>query len=216
MNFTTVGLNKSQLTVLQQAGAWLTLRNFYLAGGTALAIYFGHRKSVDLDWFTAEKIPDPLILAQQLRDDGLQFETSQTAPGTLYGLVAGVRMSFIEFRYPFLQPLQTWEETGTCLASVDDLACMKLAAIAQRGSRKDFYDVHTLLARHRRLNELLALYQQKFQVSQRSCFGNTPKDENLFLTFRSSCVSFVFTGSSEDREGRSIFITATSARYYTG
>ena len=42
---------------------------------------------------------------------------------------------------------------------------MKLSAIAQRGSRKDFYDTHTLLSCHHPLAELLRLYQQKFNVS---------------------------------------------------
>jgi hypothetical protein len=165
MNFTTVGLNQAQINLLHQVGGRLAGEGFYLAGGTALTIYFGHRQSVDLDWFSADAIPDPLILAQRLRDAGLAFETGQTAPGTLYGQAAGVRMSFIEFRYPLLQTLQPWAETGVVLASLDDLACMKLSAVAQRGSRKDFYDVHALLTRHRPLNELLALYRQKFQVS---------------------------------------------------
>jgi len=59
---------------------------------------------------------------------------------------------------------QLWQETGTPLASLDDLACMQLSAIAQRGARKDFYDLHALITRHRPLNELLELYQQKFSV----------------------------------------------------
>ena len=165
MNFTRVGLDQAQLNVLSKAGPWLTGQNFYLAGGTALAIYFGHRRSVDLDWFTPEPILDPMLLAQRLRDAGLDFKTGQTAPGTLYGQIENVRLSMIEFRYPLLQPLRTWAETGVSLASLDDLACMKLSAIAQRGSRKDFYDVHALLTRHRPLNELLQLYRQKFGVS---------------------------------------------------
>jgi hypothetical protein len=165
MNLTAHGLDPEQLSVLAQAGRWLADQEFYLAGGTALAIYFSHRRSVDLDWFTAAAISDPLVFAQRLRDTGLAFETGQTAPGTLYGRIENVRVSFIEFRYPFLQPLVTWPANGVTLASLDDLACMKLSAIAQRGSRKDFYDVHTLLTRHRSLAELLPLYQQKFGVS---------------------------------------------------
>ena len=142
MNLTAHGLDPEQLSVLAQAGRWLADQEFYLAGGTALAIYFSHRRSVDLDWFTAAAISDPLVFAQRLRDTGLAFETGQTAPGTLYGRIGNVRVSFIEFRYPFLQPLVTWPANGIALASMDDLACMKLSAIAQRGSRKDFYDVH--------------------------------------------------------------------------
>ena len=165
MSFSTQGLDAEQIKALEQGGGWLAKQGFYLAGGTALAIYFGHRRSQDLDWFTAATIADPLILAQRLRDGGLAFETGQTGPGTLYGWMAGVRVSFIEFRYPLLEPLATWPAYEVALAGLDDLACMKLSAIAQRGSRKDFYDVHALLTRHRPLAELLRLYQQKFGVS---------------------------------------------------
>jgi hypothetical protein len=50
------------------------------------------------------------------------------------------------------------------LASLDDLACMKLAAIAQRGSRKDFVDIHALISKHCPLEELLLLYRKKFSL----------------------------------------------------
>lgn len=165
MNLTAQGLDHEQISVLEQAGSLLAEQEYYLAGGVALTIYFGHRRSVDLDWFTAAAIPDPLVLGQRLRDAGLAFETGQTAPGTLYGRIGNVRVSFIEFRYPLLQPLVAWPANGAALASLDDLACMKLSAIAQRGSRKDFYDVHALLNRHQPLSVLLQLYQQKFGVS---------------------------------------------------
>ena len=104
-------------------------------------------------------------LPSACRDAGLSFETGQTAPGTLNGKANGVRLSLMEFRYPLLQPLELWSDLGVALAGLDDLACMKLSAIAQRGSRKDFYDVHALLTRHRPLVELLQLYQEKFNVS---------------------------------------------------
>jgi hypothetical protein len=169
MNLTTQGLEQEQILVLEQAGRWLAEQGFYLAGGTALSIYLEHRRSVDLDWFTAATIPDPLILAQRLREAGLNFETGQTAPGTLHGRIGNVQASFIEFRYPLLQPLIICPAanalTGTALASLDDLACMKLSAIAQRGSRKDFYDMYALLARHQPLELLLGFYQKKFSVS---------------------------------------------------
>jgi len=165
MNLTDRGLNREQIEVLNYAGRVLAEQAFYLAGGTALTIYFGHRISADLDWFTSAPISNPLVLAQRLRDSGLSFETGQTAPGTLYGRIGGLKVSFIEFRYPLLHPLVTWPANGVALASLDDLACMKLSAIAQRGSRKDFYDVHAILERHQQLPVLLNLYQKKFGVS---------------------------------------------------
>ena len=99
------GLSRKQIQILHQAGDSLHKRGFYLAGGTALAIYFGHRLSVDLDWFTSNSMGDVLILAQELRSAGLKFTTTQTGPGTLHGSILGVRVSFLEFHYPLLQPL---------------------------------------------------------------------------------------------------------------
>jgi hypothetical protein len=137
---------------------------YYLAGDTALAIHLGHRRSLDLDWFTAERLPDPMAQAQRLRDEGIPFITGQTAPGTLHGQVQSVRMSLFEFRYPLLEALVLWEGVGVRLASLDDLACMKLSAIAQRGSRKDFYDLYVLCRSHRPLRQCMDLYRQKFGV----------------------------------------------------
>jgi hypothetical protein len=100
--------------------------------------------------------------AQILRDQGIPFVTDHTAPGTLYGTVENVRLSFLEYRYPLLGPLTPWEEGGCSLASLDDLASMKLVAIAQRGSRKDFIDLYVLAQRHKPVAELLEIYRKKY------------------------------------------------------
>ncbi len=164
MKFHLEGLNSKQVKILRSAGRILAECGFYLGGGTALAIYFGHRTSVDLDWFLPTGLGDALVLADSLRSDGLAFATTQTGPGTLHGKIWGVRVSFLEFRYPLLRPLTPWKEMGCSLASLDDLACMKLSAIAQRGERKDFCDIYFLGTRHRSLREMLQLYRRKFNV----------------------------------------------------
>jgi hypothetical protein len=164
MAFYTTGLSPAQLRVLPHVGGCAGRYGFYLGGGTAVSIYFGHRGSDDLDWFSSESLGDPMQFAQILRDDGIPFVTDSTAPGTLYGSVENVRMSFLEYRYPLLGPLAQWEEGGCSLASLDDLACMKLVAIAQRGSRKDFIDLFVLVQRYKPLTELLGLYRQKYGV----------------------------------------------------
>jgi hypothetical protein len=163
MKFHTEALKAKQIKVLRQIGPLQQERGYYLAGGTALAIYFGHRFSVDLDWFIPTSMGDALILAESLRA-GLKFVTEQTAPGTLHGTVAGVRVTFLEFRYPLLAPLAKWKDMGCSLAALDDLACMKLSALAQRGQRKDFCDIYALGTEHRPLKDMLGLYRRKFNV----------------------------------------------------
>ncbi len=137
---------------------------FYLAGGTAVAIHLGHRQSVDLDFFTPSRLDEPLALAERFRSDGLAFETGQVAPGTLHGRLLGVRSSFLSYGYPLLRPTLAWPAFSCELASIDDLACMKLAAVAQRGARKDFLDVFAIGRHELSISQMLALYQGKYGI----------------------------------------------------
>lgn len=157
-------LTAVQRKVLQQLGPITVQRQFYLVGGTVLALRFGHRHSVDLNWFTGERIADPIRLAQDIRDEGVSLLTGQVERGTLHGSVYSVRVSFLEYRYPLLQSLASWPECGCLLASLDDLACMKLSAAAQRGSKKDFMDIYALGLRHKPLQDMLRLYQKKYSI----------------------------------------------------
>ena len=138
-------------------------QGFYLAGGTALALYFQHRLSVDLDWFTPASMGDVMSLARKLQET-VDLTVTETGAGTLHAVANQVRLSFRQYRYPLLVAI-SFDERYVCpIASLDDIACMKLSAVAQRGSRKDFIDIFTLVHRHRPLSELLALYQQKYAI----------------------------------------------------
>jgi hypothetical protein len=99
-----------------------------------------------------------------LRSNGIPFLTSQIAPGTLHGTLQGVRVSFLEHKYEWVEAPVVWEEFGCALASLDDLGCMKLSAVAQRGSRKDFVDVYALGVTHKPLGAMVELYQKKYGV----------------------------------------------------
>jgi Nucleotidyl transferase AbiEii toxin, Type IV TA system len=168
MKFHLEGLTRKQIEVMNQIGQPMQERGFYLTGGTALSIYYGHRFSLDLDWFIPGPMGDALVLAEWIRGAGLDFVTEQTGPGTLHGTIQGVRVTFLEYRYPLLQPLTKWGKLGIPLASLDDLACMKLSAVAQRGLRKDFCDIYFLGMKHRPLQDLLRLYLRKFKVKDTS------------------------------------------------
>jgi hypothetical protein len=149
----------------RRLGSVAARNRFYLAGGTAIAIWLGHRESVDLDWFTPEEITDPLGLAETLKAGGLGFEASGVANGTLHGRAEEVKLSFLEYRYPLLRPLVDWPEYGCELASLEDLACMKLSAISSRGAKKDFIDLYALGTAYFTLAGMLELYQQKFATT---------------------------------------------------
>jgi hypothetical protein len=154
-------LGRSQRSLLPRLAPLARQHGFHLAGGTALALQLGHRRSVDFDWFREDPIDDPLRLAADLRAAGLTFETERVERGTLHGRASGVRVSFLEYRYPLLRPLREVESLR--LAALEDIAAMKLAAVAQRGSKKDFVDVVSL-GRRFGLVEMLAFYREKYGV----------------------------------------------------
>lgn len=105
------------------------------------------------------------MLARRFQEAGLDLEVRQAGAGTLHATSAGVRITFLEYRYPLLHGLESLPADGCSLASLDDLACMKLAAAAQRGARKDFIDIYALALHHCALAEMLALYRQKYGVA---------------------------------------------------
>lgn len=153
-----------QQSVLSQLGAIVDADGFYLGGGTAVALHLGHRRSIDLDWFVADDFGDPLRYASRLATEGIKLDIKETAQGTLHGTVDGVKVSFLTYSYPLVESLVDITGFGCQMASLDDLACMKLAAVAQRGSTKDFVDVYGLLANGWTLPQMLALYQTKYGV----------------------------------------------------
>ncbi len=137
--------------------------DYYLAGGTGLALMEGHRISVDLDIFTHTMTDIEAVLGR-LRGQVPELSVTSVSAGTLYVEVLGVQVSVIEYGYPLLGPTVSSNGSGLVLASRDDIATMKLSAIASRGSRKDFVDLWVLLNRHRSLREYLRLFEQKFAV----------------------------------------------------
>ena len=153
-----------QQEILRKLGPVARSAGFYLGGGTAVAIHLGHRRSLDLDWFTNEKILDPLRLASSLQSPKYEMQVGASDHGTLHATADGVLLSFLEYHYPLLRPAVDWPEFGCDLASVSDLACMKLSAVAGRGSRKDFVDIFALLKRDLSLAKMLDLYGKKYST----------------------------------------------------
>jgi len=112
------------------------LNNFYLAGGTALALQLGHRLSIDLDFFTDNF--DREIILSDIKN--LSPTISQEAQGTLEVVIDGVKTSFFEYQYTVLNPYNYYNSIA--LASEMDILCMKLTAISSRGAKKDFIDLY--------------------------------------------------------------------------
>lgn len=114
---------------------------FYLAGGTGLALQLGHRISIDLDLFSSSHF-EPRALRDALRH-APGFRVHQIADDTLHAEAAAVQLSFLHYAYPLL--FDTHPFKGLKVADVRDIACMKLDALASRGTRRDFIDLYFIL-----------------------------------------------------------------------
>lgn len=160
-------LPDEQVACLRGLAPCVTGMGFYLAGGTAVALHLGHRRSVDFDWFAPRFPCQPVDLRESLAAHGIALEPTALAEQTVHGRIGGVKVSFLEFRPPLLEPLVEWPDVGCRLASCADLAAMKLLAVTQRGTKKDFVDVHAL-SRRMPLARMLECYQRRFGVTDTS------------------------------------------------
>lgn len=131
--------------------------NFYLAGGTALAIELGHRKSMDLDWFSPDNFSNAR-LKEMISKSGV-FELTGEDKGTIHGILDGVRVSFLRYGYKMLFPRLDFENVK--LADERDIAAMKIDAVSSRGSRKDFVDLFFLLGKYS-LAALIGMFEKKY------------------------------------------------------
>jgi len=154
-------LTDRQKTVFSYLAKALTDTDFYLAGGTGLALQIGHRPSVDFDWFIST-LGEPENLLKRLNRFGIDYRVQSVGVETVYLDIETVQVSFIGYNYPLLQPVIISHE-NIKLASTDDIACMKLSAIASRGSRKDFIDLYFMIKTFHSLEEYLRLYMTKFR-----------------------------------------------------
>ena len=134
------------------------LKDLRLVGGTSLALQLGHRISIDLDLFGS--FDSSLPLEMFLFDFENVNKTSSNRFMQFFE-IDGVKVDFVNYNYPWLnEPLI---EEGIKLASIEDIAAMKINAIINRGTKKDFIDIDFLLERYS-LVQILELYQQKYGV----------------------------------------------------
>ena len=132
--------------------------NMRLVGGTALALQYGHRKSIDLDFF-GTFTGDIIDFHDMITSMGNATCIKETDRIRVYQ-IDGIKVDFVDYsRYPWIAP--ALKEDGLRLATPADIAAMKINAIEGRGSRKDFVDIYQLL-NHYSLSEILSFYQQKY------------------------------------------------------
>jgi hypothetical protein len=136
------------------------LKGFNLVGGTALALYIGHRKSVDVDLFSNFSF-DTMQLIESVQQD-FNIQLYNTAPNTIKGSIGNINVDFIAHRYPWLTEPE--EIDGIHIVGLPDIVAMKLNAISSSGQRsKDFVDIYYVLKEKRHtIEEMLGFYKKKY------------------------------------------------------
>lgn len=128
--------------LLKKLGKIIAENQFILAGGTALALQINHRLSIDLDFFGGQEFSMDRVL-NNISRMGLKYSVQQEEKGTLTLIVNGIKVSFFHYPYPFVQ--KTVLKNGIPLANILDIASMKVIAICQRGTKRDFVDLYFVL-----------------------------------------------------------------------
>jgi hypothetical protein len=145
-------------------------RPFCLGGGTSLALRFGHRRSVDLDFFCIDAFDSNLCqsaIAAVYPDAGIINRTS----GSLCVVIRGIKVDILYHPYPLIGEIVPMDAFK--LMSLPDMAAMKINAVTNRGSKKDFSD-------------LLLLHEQGLTLPEAlDCFFLKYGDAGRFLAIRS-------------------------------
>lgn len=158
------------LRAIQLVSGVSEIKKAYLAGGTALALQLGHRISIDLDFFTGHEFNETKLSAELASLPA--FVQDGTAKWTVWGKIGKTKFSMFYYKYPLLEKTIPFERIQ--LASLADIAAMKIHAIEQRGTRRDFIDVY-FLSKSFTLENMLSFYQKKYAVSE----------DHLYSLFRS-------------------------------
>ena len=150
------GNTKAVLAILEKSGI---IQKAYLAGGTALALQLGHRISYDLDFFTKEEFDENALLPKIKEISFFQLE--KIAWRTILGKFGSIRFSIFYYKYPLLYPPKKYGMIS--IVDVRDIAAMKIAAIASRGSKRDFVDLYFICKEAAPLERIIQFYDRKYK-----------------------------------------------------
>lgn len=134
------------------------LSDMRLVGGTALALQYGHRRSVDLDFFghTTENVDE---LTEAIREEVGPIQTLSATKRIKVYNIQNVKVDIVNYDYPWIDDAVI--EGDIRMASPKDIAAMKVNAVIGRGTKKDFIDIFFLL-QHYTFDELLQFYKKKY------------------------------------------------------
>ncbi len=140
------------------------LKNFSLAGGTALALYFGHRKSIDLDLFSPIDFnPEDIASVLEKKFNGFTYRNTGNPIG-LFGFIDNIKVDFVKLNHDLLISKRSIND-GIRIFGLPDLGAMKINAVLKRAVKKDFWDIAELLKKYS-IQELINWYEKKYPSQQ--------------------------------------------------
>lgn len=147
--------------LIQELQSLPELKDFYLVGGTSLALQIGHRNSIDIDLFCNNDFDETLLL--DFLNTKFKLKEVFRRNFTIVALIENIKVDFIKHDYPLLSP--PIYEDGISFLSKEDICAMKLHTIIKSGKRlKDFIDIYFLLE-HFSINEMIQFFIQKYNYS---------------------------------------------------
>lgn len=133
--------SKDNLMILKNGENGNLLSDYYLAGGTAVALHLGHRLSRDLVFFSATPF-NGVLLKSKISELG-NYEDDISRDNNTIGSFNGTKLSFMYFKPGLTEDPQHF--AGVTIAPLKDLMAMKVSAISQRGAKRDFIDLYFIM-----------------------------------------------------------------------
>jgi len=150
-------------------------KEYFLVGGTAIALHIGHRRSIDFDLFKFNQIK-PKSIVNKISEFNYNFIVTRRVSEQLNVSVKDVKFTF--FQYPFKINASEKFEDILRLPKLIDLAAMKAYALGRRSKWKDYVDLYFILKKHftieqisKKANEIYgSLFSEKLFRAQLSYF----------------------------------------------
>jgi hypothetical protein len=176
-------ISSSCLRLIKELSEIQTLSQFYLVGGTSLSLQLGHRRSIDLDFFTQQYFDTDNL--NQLLSEKFSLNNPKITEKTLRTAIRRIKTEFIYFAYPNLYPLIEWN--GIKMLSAIDIGLYKLIALIGRQTKKDIVDLYFLDKMVIPIEDLFQVFIQKYSKGDIELFKDINlifNDENIKKTSR--------------------------------
>ena len=136
--------DKDRYELLKRITEIVSLDDYYMVGGTALSLQLGLRESYDFDFCVKREFNNKILL-NELKKIG-NVEVMQNQKGTCDILLNNVQVSFFYYPNKILKDFVISDEIKKLkIASILDIAIMKIVAIGGRGAKKDFFDLYNII-----------------------------------------------------------------------